>query len=126
MVLPSIGECAGVMRRGGIDDLDSPVDVGIRMGVADDERGCEHSAANLGVPDLLFFALFLAAAARYGLRIAWTWVALVASFGLTIALAVKLGLAGLPALPGVALGFLLPNADRLWSARATPDRGPSP
>ncbi|HYY04704.1 MAG TPA: hypothetical protein VE736_12525 [Gaiellaceae bacterium] len=85
----------------------------------------EHAAANLGVPDLLFFALFLAAAARYRLRIAWTWIALVTSFGVTIALAVKLGLAGLPALPGVALGFLLPNADRLWAARAAPARGPS-
>ncbi len=29
----------------------------------------EHAAANLGVPDLLFFALFLAAAARFGLRV---------------------------------------------------------
>ena len=80
----------------------------------------EHAAANLGVPDLLFFALFLAAAARYGLRVRWTWLALVASFGVTIALAVELGLAGLPALPGVALGFLLPNVDRLWAARAAP------
>jgi hypothetical protein len=83
----------------------------------------EHAAANLGVPDLLFFALFLAAAARYGLRVGWTWIALVASFGVTIALAVKLELAGLPALPGVALGFLLPNVDRLWAARAAPAGG---
>lgn len=83
----------------------------------------EHAAANLGVPDLLFFALFLAAAARYGLRVGWTWVALVASFGVTIALAVELGLSGLPALPGVALGFLLPNVDRLWAARAAPAGG---
>ena len=29
----------------------------------------EHAAANLGVPDLLFFALFLGAAARFGLRV---------------------------------------------------------
>ena len=29
----------------------------------------EHAAANLGLPDLLFFALFLAAAARFGLRV---------------------------------------------------------
>ena len=33
----------------------------------------EHTAAHLGVPDLLFFALFLAAAARFALRPAWTW-----------------------------------------------------
>src|SRR5438094_2127788 len=37
----------------------------------------EHGAANLGVPDLLFFALFLAAAARFGLRVLPTWICLV-------------------------------------------------
>ena len=69
--------------------------------------------ANLGVPDLLFFALFLAAAARFGLRVYWTWVTLVAALGLTIAATVWWDLSGLPALPGIALGFLLPNADLL-------------
>ena len=75
----------------------------------------ENDAAYLGVPDLLFFALFLAAAARFGLRVGWTWVGLVASFGVTIALAVELGLAGLPALPLLSIGFLAPNADLLWT-----------
>jgi hypothetical protein len=75
----------------------------------------EHAAANLGVPDLLFFALFLAAAARFGLRVYWTWVTLVAALGLTIAATVWWDLSGLPALPGIALGFLIPNADLLWS-----------
>jgi hypothetical protein len=74
----------------------------------------EHAAANLGMPDLLFFALFLAAAARFGLRVYWTWIALVAALGLTIAATVWWNLNGLPALPGIALGFLLPNADLLW------------
>ncbi len=74
----------------------------------------EHAAANLGVPDLLFFALFLAAAAQFGLRVVPTWIALVASLGATIALTVWFDLSGLPALPGIALGFLLPNADLLW------------
>jgi hypothetical protein len=74
----------------------------------------EHSAANLGVPDLLFFALFLGAAAQFELRVGWTWVALVAGLGATIALTVWLDLSGLPALPAIALGFLLPNADLLW------------
>jgi len=74
----------------------------------------EHAAANLGLPDLLFFALFLAAAARFGLRVYWTWVTLVAALGLTIAATVWWDLNGLPALPGIALGFLLPNADLLW------------
>src|SRR2546426_337212 len=36
----------------------------------------EHHAAQLGVPDVLFFALFLAAAARFVLRLGWTWLAL--------------------------------------------------
>jgi len=74
----------------------------------------EHNAANLGVPDLLFFALFLAAARRFGLRVGATWVGLVAALGATIALTVWLELSGLPALPGIALGFLVPNADLLW------------
>ena len=74
----------------------------------------EHAAANLGVPDLLFFALFLGAAAQFRLRVLPTWLALVASLGATIALTVWLDLSGLPALPGIALGFLVPNADLLW------------
>jgi hypothetical protein len=87
----------------------------------------EHAAANLGVPDLLFFALFLAAAARFGLRIYWTWVALVAALGLTIAATVWWDLSGLPALPGIALGFLLPNADLLWRRlRGKPGLGDGP
>ncbi|MFL5927131.1 MAG: hypothetical protein ACJ77E_09360 [Gaiellaceae bacterium] len=74
----------------------------------------EHAAANLGVPDLLFFALFLAAAARFGLRVYATWLGVVAALGLTIAATVWFDLSGLPALPGIALGFLVPNADLLW------------
>jgi hypothetical protein len=74
----------------------------------------EHAAANLGVPDLLFFALFLAAAARFRLRVRATWVCLVAALGLTIAATVWWNLSGLPALPGIAVGFLAPNADLLW------------
>src|SRR5205823_5509880 len=55
----------------------------------------EDSAANLGLPDLLFFSLFLAAAARFGLRMFATWVLLVASFGTTIAIAVAWNKPGL-------------------------------
>lgn len=73
----------------------------------------EHAAANLGVPDLLFFALFLAAAARFGLRVLATFAGLLAGLGLTIAATVYFDLRGLPALPGIALGFLVPNADLL-------------
>jgi hypothetical protein len=73
----------------------------------------EHAAANLGVPDMLFFALFLAAAARFGLRVHATWICLVAGLGLTIAATVWWDLNGLPALPALAIGFLVPNGDLL-------------
>jgi hypothetical protein len=73
-----------------------------------------ETSANLGLPDLLFFALFLAAAARWNLRVGWTWVALTASLGVTMLLAVSWDVGGLPALPGLAFGFLIPNADLLW------------
>ena len=74
----------------------------------------EQNTAQLGLPDLMFFALFLAAAHRWGLRTKLTWVAMALSFGATLALAVAFDIGGLPALPLLALGFLLPNADILW------------
>ena len=74
----------------------------------------EAEPARLGPPDLLFFGLFLAATDRWDLRVGWTWVAMAASFGTTLALAVWLDLSGLPALPLLSLGFLIPNADLIW------------
>ena len=74
----------------------------------------EENTAQLGLPDLMFFALFLGAAARWGLRTKLTWVAMTLSFGATLALAVARDAGGLPALPLLALGFLMPNADLLW------------
>jgi hypothetical protein len=71
-------------------------------------------AANLGLPDVLFFALFLAASVRFGLRVLPTWACMAASVGATMALAVAFDLAGLPALPLISVGFLLPNADLIW------------
>jgi hypothetical protein len=79
------------------------------------------NSAKLGLPDLLFFSLFLGASARWGLRPGWTWLCLTASLGGTIALATWLNVDGLPALPLLSVGFLLPNADLLW--RAVRDRG---
>jgi hypothetical protein len=76
----------------------------------------ENGAAKLGLPDLMFFALFLGAAARFRLRPGWTWVCLTASVGGTMALATWWNVGGLPALPLLSLGFLLPNADLLWRA----------
>ncbi len=84
----------------------------------------EHAWANLGLPDLLFFALFLAACVRFGLRTSWTWLAMVASFGVTLALSVEFNRNGLAALPGLSIAFLAVNADLLWralrAARAAP------
>ena len=67
--------------------------------------------ANLGLPDLLFFAVYLAAAARWRLRVGWTFLATALSFGATIALTVSLDVSGLPALPLLSLAFLAVNAD---------------
>jgi hypothetical protein len=74
----------------------------------------ETSTANVGPPDILFFGVFLAAAARYGLRLMWTFIATVALMGLTIVSTVMFDVEGLPALPAVALGLLLPNADLIY------------
>jgi hypothetical protein len=69
---------------------------------------------HLGLPDLFFFALFLGAALRFRLRLLLTWLSLSLSFGATMALAIWWDVGGLPALPLLAVGFLLPNADLLW------------
>jgi len=76
----------------------------------------QTTASHLGLPDVLFFALFLGAAVRFGLRVGWTWIGMALSFGVTVACAVWWNLDGLPALPALSLGFLLPNADLLWRA----------
>jgi hypothetical protein len=74
----------------------------------------EANTAQLGLPDLMFFALFLGAADRWDLRTKLTWAAMALSFGATLALTVAFDIGGLPALPLLALGFLMPNADLLW------------
>lgn len=74
----------------------------------------EDTAARLGPPDAIFFALFLAAAARYELRVGVTWICMTAALSVTLVATYALDLNGLPALPAVSLGFLVPNADLLW------------
>jgi hypothetical protein len=81
----------------------------------------EEGSANIGPPDILFFSLFLAAANRFALRVRWTWISMVGLLSLTLVSTDVLDLSGLPALPAIALGFLLPNADLLW--KAWRDRG---
>jgi ketosteroid isomerase-like protein len=82
----------------------------------------EDAFAHLGPPDVLFFALFLAAAARFGLRTGWTWVGMTLGLGLTLVLTVWGDVAGLPALPAISFGFLIPNGDLLWRALRRRDR----
>jgi hypothetical protein len=70
--------------------------------------------ARIGLPDVLFFSVFLAASARFGLRPFWTWFAMCAGLGLTIAATTYWSDGGLPALPAISVGFLLPNLDLIW------------
>ena len=74
----------------------------------------EHNSAQLGLPDVLFFSLFLGAADRFGLRVWLTWILMALSFGATLALAVGFDISGLPALPLLSLAFIVANADYLW------------
>jgi hypothetical protein len=76
----------------------------------------QHSSAQLGLPDFLFFSLFLGAADRFGLRVGWTWLTMALSFGATLTLAVAFDVAGLPALPLLSAAFILTNADLIWRA----------
>jgi hypothetical protein len=71
-------------------------------------------AADLGPPDILFFALFLASTVRWKLRPFWTWLAMTGMYSLTLVIANLADVNGLPALPFLSFGFLLANADLLW------------
>jgi len=72
------------------------------------------SAAGLGPPDILFFALFLAATVRWRLRPGWTWLAMTGMYSLTLVITNAVAANGLPALPFLSAGFLLANGDLLW------------
>ena len=74
----------------------------------------EEASAQLGLPDVLFFALFLGATVRFRLRPAWSWLAMTLSFGGTLALAVGLDQGGVAALPLLSAAFVVANGDRLW------------
>jgi hypothetical protein len=86
----------------------------------------ESAVVNIGPPDILFFALFLAAADRFRLRVPATWIGMTACLGGTLALVWRWDdVAGLPALPAICLGFLAPNADLLWRDVRRLRAGPS-
>jgi hypothetical protein len=73
----------------------------------------ESGFASLGLPDLLFFGLFLGAAARFRLRVRATFVLMTLSFGTTTAIAAWADRA-LPATPLLSIAFLIANGDLLW------------
>ena len=83
----------------------------------------EDDAARLGPPDVIFFALFLAAAARFGLRVRATWVGMTAALSATLVATYVFDLRGLPALPALSVGFLVPNADLVWRTLRGGGRG---
>lgn len=74
----------------------------------------EDAFSSLGPPDVIFFALFLATAARYGLRLGWTWLGMTGALALVLVGTYVFDLNGAPALPAISLGLLLANADILW------------
>ena len=74
----------------------------------------------LGISDVIFLALYLGAARRFGLRVGWSAVAMVVSFLATIAAA--MWWTALPALPLLSVAFLAVNGDLLWR-KLRPRRG---
>ena len=74
----------------------------------------------LGVADFVFFALYLGAARRFGLRVGATAVAMTLSFVASIA--AGFWLTAVPALPLLSAAMLLVNADLLWRGRRAEGR----
>ena len=74
----------------------------------------DPSTAKLGLPDVLFFALFVGAAVRFDLRPLATWILATLSFGGTIVLAIWFDQAGVAALPLLSAAFVVANGDLLW------------
>ncbi len=66
----------------------------------------------LGISDVIFLALYLGSARRFGLRVGWSAVAMVVSFLATFAAA--MWWTALPALPLLSVAFLAVNGDLLW------------
>lgn len=79
-------------------------------------------AIQLGPPDILFYALFLAAARRWSLRPGWTWLATTAMYAIMTPIAIGADVDGLPALPFLSVGFLAANGDLLWRRLRRPAR----
>jgi hypothetical protein len=79
-----------------------------------------QGVAQIGASDFVFFAVFLAASTRLGLRREAGWLAMTASFGVTLMLSYLLDRA-LPALPLLSLSFLAVNLGPLRARMADAD-----
>jgi hypothetical protein len=75
--------------------------------------GDHATAGQLGVSDAVFLSMFAAWAMHFGFRRVATIVGLALGLIASLALSIVLDRA-IPALPLLALGYLLPNADRAW------------
>jgi hypothetical protein len=75
----------------------------------------DSGGSQLGISDLIFMAVFLETAWRFGLRRRLTAVALSTSLVASLAIAYWADVA-VPALPLLSAGLLLPNADLVWSS----------
>jgi hypothetical protein len=74
--------------------------------------GGEGSAGQLGVSDAVFISMFAAWACHFGFRRAATIAGLALGLIASLALSIVLDRA-IPALPLIAIGYLLPNLDRI-------------
>jgi hypothetical protein len=81
-----------------------------------------QGVAQIGASDFVFFAVFLAAAARFHLRRDASWLAMTASFGATLMLSYLFDHA-LPALPLLSLSFLAVNSGPLRTRLRAPRDG---
>jgi hypothetical protein len=79
-------------------------------------------AARVSAADVIFLAAFAAYAQRFGLRPRATIAGMLAGFVVALVLGVLLD-RDVPALPLVALGYLLPNGDRLGALFRRPQEG---
>jgi hypothetical protein len=84
--------------------------------------GQEGGAGQLGVSDAVFISMFAAWAMRYGFRRGATIVGIILGLLASLVLSIVLDCA-IPALPPIAVGYLLPNIDRVGALlRRPPDR----
>lgn len=74
--------------------------------------GAPGAGSRLGVVDAVFLAMFLVWARRFGLRARATAIGMVGGLAAAVVLSVVLDRA-VPALPLIAIGYWLPNLDRL-------------